>query len=429
MTGRRRSSDSPSTGSHTTTPHRQPSGGDTDATTHRPGGGGGVGANLDAMDTMSTRLDATRSRVDNVGNTVRNINVGPKSMGVLGSAFAGEAQAHLRTAEQHVDRTTQAVEQARTGTQSTVRAYRDTDATNAASLSRVDTTTKPPSTNPQAAATRTPSASIPTPPPGIMDRLNPPDASTRPTGAGRYQPSARELELRNRQVVGHRPLTAGPDHVNEAFIHDFADGSSGVYKPVSGEDPSLRTSIPGGLGDREVAAYRVDEALGFDRVPTTTMTDGHRGPGSLQEYAQGASEGLDAKAYPKAQQEQMAVLDYVTGNTDRHGGNYLTGSDGSVVAIDHGYSFPEGKDPYGIRSDFVADHLNQPLSPEVMAKVRAVDPDQFRGMLHDSGLSDAAVDGAMARFVEIRDRGMITGEAWPGRIHTGGMGRVRDSIA
>jgi uncharacterized protein YukE len=161
MTGRRRGGGSSgSSGSHT--PSRRPGGtgdGSDPSRTGTPGdrtggtGGPGVGANVDAIDTMAGRLDATRTRIDGVGNTVRGVNVGQQSMGVIGSGFTGAAQSHLRTAEQHVTRTTDALDRAQRGTRGTAQAYRDTDATNAANLSRPDTTGRPPTTTPQSSTT------------------------------------------------------------------------------------------------------------------------------------------------------------------------------------------------------------------------------------------------------------------------------------
>jgi hypothetical protein len=193
-----------------------------------------------------------------------------------------------------------------------------------------------------------------------------------------------------------------------AFIADLDDGTRGVYRPVSGENV-------GDLGRRELAASRLDQMLGFDRVPTTAMIDGPRGPGTLQVFAEGAGPSRPAEDYPLVQRHQMAVLDYLAGNTDRHPGTYLTGQDGSVIAVDHGFSFPDGtRDP--IRSDFVRDHLNQPLDPSVVSAVRGVDPAHLRQMLRYSGLSDMAIDLSVARLEEVQHHGMITGDSWPGKL-------------
>lgn len=82
------------------------------------------------------------------------------------------------------------------------------------------------------------------------------------------------------------------------------------------------------------------------------------------------------------------------------------------------------RDPiYGIRSDFVKENLNTLLGDEVMASVRAVDPDQLRSSLQASGLRELAIDGVLARLDEVQTCGMITGEAWPGVINGA---RLRD---
>lgn len=58
-------------------------------------------------------------------------------------------------------------------------------------------------------------------------------------------------------------------------------GHRAVYKPVRGERP-LRDFPDGTLAGREVAAYLVSVAGGFDVVPPTVLRDGPLGPGSLQ---------------------------------------------------------------------------------------------------------------------------------------------------
>ncbi len=59
-----------------------------------------------------------------------------------------------------------------------------------------------------------------------------------------------------------------------------------VYKPSRGEQPLW--DFPGGtLGKREVAAYLVSQALGWELVPPTVYRRrAPLGPGSLQEYVE-----------------------------------------------------------------------------------------------------------------------------------------------
>ena len=54
-----------------------------------------------------------------------------------------------------------------------------------------------------------------------------------------------------------------------------------VYKPVAGERP-LWDFPDGTLAHREVAAYLVSEATGWDVVPRTWLRDGPLGPGMVQ---------------------------------------------------------------------------------------------------------------------------------------------------
>ncbi|MBB4906428.1 WXG100-like domain-containing protein [Actinophytocola algeriensis] len=255
---------------------------------------------------------------------------------------------------------------------------------------------------------------------GALDNDNP----WRLRGGGTYEPSARERELAGHTIADMHLLRSElADNTSVTFRVTLDDGTQAVYKPILGEQHGQREHISGNLGAREVAASRVDEMFGFGLVPTTTMIDDNwaapgpvtHPPGSLQRFVGNAREGGDPAAFPVLRQQQMAVLDYVTGNTDRHSGNYLTGPGGDLVAIDHGLTFPSGGgNP--ISSDFVALHLGGPLLPEVVAAVRAVRPHAMRAMLLASGLDAAAVDLTTARLVEIQKNGGIAGTAWPGKL-------------
>lgn len=187
----------------------------------------------------------------------------------------------------------------------------------------------------------------------------------------------------------------------------------------------MRIGIPEGRGQlaaREVLTYRVDQMLGFGRVPPTAIVDGPEGygRGSIMDFVP-SRDGRSITKYDRLQRHQMAVLDYIIGNTDRHAGNYRTvmSPEGpQIVAIDHGLTFPERPDPhFGIRSDFVTAHLNQALHPDVLAAVKQLHPDQLRSAAEDFDLSTEAVEGAVARLQEIQMHGKITGENWPGSIN------------
>jgi uncharacterized repeat protein (TIGR03843 family) len=140
-----------------------------------------------------------------------------------------------------------------------------------------------------------------------------------------------------------------------------------VYKPVRGERP-LWDFPDGTLAGREVSAYLVSRATGWDVVPPTILRDGPLGPGALQLWIEEeeAAEALigfvpaydvpqgwlpvanarddDGDAYALAHADdprlaRLAVFDAVINNADRKGGHVLYPATGSVHGVDHGVSF------------------------------------------------------------------------------------------
>jgi len=116
-----------------------------------------------------------------------------------------------------------------------------------------------------------------------------------------------------------------------------------VYKPVAGERP-LWDFPPGTLAGREVAAYAVSRAAGWDLVPPTVMRDGPFGPGMCQLWIDAdAAADLVALARSRDQPKlrDMAVFDAVVNNADRKIGHLLPVADGRLFGCDHGVCFGE----------------------------------------------------------------------------------------
>jgi len=139
-----------------------------------------------------------------------------------------------------------------------------------------------------------------------------------------------------------------------------------VYKPVAGERP-LWDFPDGTLARREVAAYVVSEALGWEVVPPTVLRDGPAGSGMVQAWREpdpgqaavdlvpwGALpagfrhvlDALDGDDDPVSLVHEdspalrrMAVFDIVVNNADRKGGHVLAMTDGHRHGVDHGVSF------------------------------------------------------------------------------------------
>lgn len=143
-----------------------------------------------------------------------------------------------------------------------------------------------------------------------------------------------------------------------------------VYKPVRGERP-LHDFPTGTLAGREVAAYRISAAGGWDLVPPTVLRDGPLGPGSVQWWVEADEEPLagaglvdvvrpedlepgwlpvvgaeGARGEPVVvvhaddpAAASLAVLDCVLNNADRKGGHLLLDAGGRLWGIDHGITF------------------------------------------------------------------------------------------
>ena len=114
-----------------------------------------------------------------------------------------------------------------------------------------------------------------------------------------------------------------------------------VYKPERGERPLW--DFPSGLYKREIAAYRLSEALGWGLVPLTVPREGPLGEGSLQLFVEADFEQhyltLLERPEHRAQLQQICLFDLLANNADRKSGHCLLGPDGRVYAIDNGLTF------------------------------------------------------------------------------------------
>ncbi|MFV0254109.1 MAG: SCO1664 family protein [Beutenbergiaceae bacterium] len=140
-----------------------------------------------------------------------------------------------------------------------------------------------------------------------------------------------------------------------------------VYKPTAGEAP-LWDFPDHTLAQRELAAYRVSELLGWNVVPTTCTRLGPFGHGMVQLWQEPdpdqqavtlvpadqslapdrlpVFEGVDADGEAvalvhedSAPLRRMAIFDVLVNNADRKGGHVLDMSDGHRFGVDHGLTF------------------------------------------------------------------------------------------
>jgi hypothetical protein len=113
----------------------------------------------------------------------------------------------------------------------------------------------------------------------------------------------------------------------------------GIYKPRSGEAP-LWDFPDGTLYQREVAAYRFGQILGWDPVPYTIVRKGPKGIGSLQLYVDPVEDDYHAMRDEAGDAfRRMALFDYLVNNADRKAIHCLKDHEGRIWGIDHGLTF------------------------------------------------------------------------------------------
>ena len=226
---------------------------------------------------------------------------------------------------------------------------------------------------------------------------------------------------------------------NATFLGEI-DGTKVVYKPIAGERP-LWDFPDGTLADREVAAYAVSVATGWDIVPETWMGEGPHGLGMLQCWQEpdpeqeavtlvGAGEhrpgwlavfdGVDQhdrevtlihEDTPALR--RMAVFDVLVNNADRKGGHVLEMAGGHRYGVDHGVTFHhEAK----LRT-VLWGWQGEPLTDAEVAGVQRV----LKGLTASLGeelagaLTEREIDALDRRCRRLLDRGVLPAPRgdWP----------------
>lgn len=157
---------------------------------------------------------------------------------------------------------------------------------------------------------------------------------------------------------------------NESLIVSIGDPAiTAVWKPESGENDFLRKKVGGALYRREEAAFLLDRALAQDAnhylVPVTYAAERDGEPGSVQIYVTHSAPAVPAAQYAPEFIEAAAILDYVSGQLDRRGHNWLTHPDDPArpILIDNGLAFPTDE-AREVVSQFVAAMTGKTISDE-----------------------------------------------------------------
>jgi uncharacterized repeat protein (TIGR03843 family) len=183
-----------------------------------------------------------------------------------------------------------------------------------------------------------------------------------------------------------------------------------VYKPTRGVRPLWDFDAPT-LARREVLAYIVSEALGWELVPPTVFRmTGPLGPGSLQLYVDHDPE-YHYFNFSREDRERLrpaAVFDVLINNADRKGGHFILDADRHIWLIDHGICFHEEPKLRTVLWDFAGEPIPEDLAAGVAAFEGSLTADTSTSRAIRTQLSGREYD-ALGR----RASRLLTGKVFP----------------
>jgi uncharacterized repeat protein (TIGR03843 family) len=202
----------------------------------------------------------------------------------------------------------------------------------------------------------------------------------------------RDVLLRGELTVkGRLPWSSNATFLVEATLDSVC--ALAVYKPERGERPLW--DFPPGLFRRELAAWHLSEALGWDLVPLTVRRDrGPFGEGSLQRFVAADFEQhyftLREEARHHERLKRICAFDLIANNADRKSGHCLLGEDGTIYAIDNGLCFHVEPKLRTVIWDFAGEELPDDVVSD-LRRLRSVElEDRFGDLLEEDELEALA---------------------------------------
>jgi uncharacterized repeat protein (TIGR03843 family) len=216
------------------------------------------------------------------------------------------------------------------------------------------------------------------------------------------------------EVLGRMPWSSNATFLTEVTRDD--EVVRAVYKPERGERPLW--DFPTGIFKREIAAYELAAALGWDLVPRTVrrFDDAPLGEGSLQRFIEADFEQQyftlleEERFHP--QLRRMCAFDLLANNTDRKGGHVLVDADGHLWGIDNGLSFHAEFKLRTVIWDFAGEAVPDELLADIGGLADAGLPDSL-GRLLDTFERDAVLTRARALVREAHFPHDETGRRYP----------------
>ncbi|WP_419920200.1 SCO1664 family protein [Candidatus Poriferisodalis sp.] len=169
------------------------------------------------------------------------------------------------------------------------------------------------------------------------------------------------------EVLGRMPYSSNATFLIR--IDHRETPTAAIYKPERGERPLW--DFPSGLYRREIAAFELSRALGWNIIPATIEREGPFGVGSVQLFIDAHFEQhyftLAKKDEHHADLQRICAFDFLANNTDRKSGHCLASRWGPIYGIDQGLCFAED---FKLRT-VIWDFAGQPFGEELAAAVTA----------------------------------------------------------
>lgn len=170
-------------------------------------------------------------------------------------------------------------------------------------------------------------------------------------------------------VIGRMPHSSNATLLCSIAYDD--QSTRAIYKPMKGERPLW--DFDPGLHRREVAAYRLALAMGFDIVPPTVLRDGPFGEGSVQLFVDHDPNVhyftlIESRPELHDPLRAMCAFDIVANNTDRKAGHVIVDAHDHVWGIDHGVCFSA---EFKLRT-VIWEFATEPLSGSISSAVASI---------------------------------------------------------
>jgi len=100
----------------------------------------------------------------------------------------------------------------------------------------------------------------------------------------------------------------------------------------------------------------------------------------------------------------LCAFDFISGNLDRHSGNFIMDSFHRAYAIDNGYTFVKDDFRDYLKCNIGKRFNGQLINPFVREMILGIDPDAVVASLRPFGFRHGEIEGALTRINELKQK-------------------------